>query len=712
MDQNISSEPINSYDQTTSENNLQSLKLGIYVLTPLLHNSLYRKIGLLIKTKKFTGTLICKFSEKHYKKLILLKVAKWSNVAKRASKILNGLKILETQKKRKDAQKRKKTNKNPDFEAIKQEKALTKVARTIKRCNIKLVLEAFQSILNNKIKHSKAFYYIKLQENKSKKQIIENWHQYVIFIKLRRKTFIQTIKFIRQSVIPKLLKPIIGDSHVLRGFKSSTGSEILKSLFQKRTHRHFLSLIQYACSNTPPQVNLGLGVLEKVSRVYLHKYFIRILSFKFKMLALRATLGTKIVEKICLTYTQKYIKTLLGLDCKEKALRLKIGLIKIAKVGEKPSRLLLKRVVGEKKGLEDIKYMLGFGKIRKTVGKSLRIGFEKIKIHTKLSGFYQICIVSPKVSNENYSEKTLVDQPDRQKSYIYIPQLLVPYLTKLFQFLLKKHTKFQTKFLKNAFLRYKLYTSFTKMAKAVNILNEISVKNCSDLVENSWHIMKSFIEKKVKLKIQWENKLKALEIFYQKKLKKHLPELQQKTLNKWKEYVKKISTLNRKFVIKRATKLYSLLQAINTKYKNIFIKRSFLLIKRKFWNKIRLFNRLAKLYNNNLMKNHFEKFRKICMSLAISPIAHRKSQKSYISLSELSPKSSLGRSLGLLQPKRYGFYSVKRLSLDQGVPIYMEKTIKFTPPAVEKCVSPNIGALLNRSSIGEPHSRNKSFKKY
>ncbi|OMJ67789.1 hypothetical protein SteCoe_34956 [Stentor coeruleus] len=712
MDQNVSLEFVNSLDQTTSEEILQSLKSGIYIMTSLLYNNLYRKMGLLIRTKNFTATWICKISENHYKKLISLKLTKWTIVAKRASKILNGLKILETQKKRKDAEKRKNKKKNSDLEAIKQEKALTKLARTIKRCKTMQLVDAFQSILNNQIKHSKAYYYIKLQEKKYKKHIIENWHQYVIFIKLRRKTFIQTIKFIRQSVFSKLLKPIIGNSHTLRGYKSSNGSEILKSLFQKHTRRYFLSLIQFACSNTLPKVILALGELEKVSRVYLHKYFIRILSFKFKMLALRATLGTKIVEKIFFAYTQKYTKTLLGWDYNEKALRLKIGLIKIAKVGENTSRIVLKSVIDGKKGIEDIKVILGFRKIQKTAGKSLRKAFEVIKIHTKLSGTYQICIVSPKDNNENSPEKKMLGQQDNKKSYIYIPQLLIPYLTKLFQFLLKKHTKFQMKFLKYAFLRYKLYTSYTKITKAVDILNDVSVKNYSNLIEKSWHTMKIFIKKRAKLKSQWKKKFNKLRRLYRKILKKHLADLKVKTFNKWKKYVKKITSLNRKFAIKRVAKLYSLLQIINTKYQNLFIKGSFRLLKRKFMSKKRLFYNLEKLYKKNLMKNQFENFKNMCMSLALSPIIHRKSQNSYISLNELSPKSSLGIRSGLLQPKRYGFYSVKRLSLDQAVPAYMDKIIKSTPPAVEKCNTPNIGALINRSSVGEVHSRNKSLRKY
>ncbi|OMJ77277.1 hypothetical protein SteCoe_23143 [Stentor coeruleus] len=672
---------------------------------------------IIINSKVFTGSLIFKIAEKLHKKRMSFKMAKWSFLAKRSSKILGGMKILEKQQNRRQAQRRKQASGGNDLESIKQEKALNTVGRIIKRINSKLIFESFTALLKNQIKHSKAYYYIKLKEEKKKRSLIHEWHHYVSIIKLHRRIFIQTIKHIENSVLSKYLKPIIGSSHVLRGFQSSTGTEILKRLFQKNTHKYFVSLIRIATENSLPQLTLGLKSLEKVQRVHMRRPFMRIISNKYKIQELRDDLGNKKLEKLKNLYMRRYFKSIINNNYRENDLKRKLGICRLDSLIKNTTRKAVKTLTSIKPQLISLSICLGTDKLESLVLKALRTAFDPIKVQTKLSGTYKICIFSPKYEGESQSPqyKTQTSSENQKiliknNSYIYIPQLVVPYLTKLFLFLEKKYTKFHQKPLKNAFSKFKTSISIYRTHKSANIIHSILENQHKQHKNHALQSIKSFISTKKDRNMKWKVKFYQLEGLLQKKQEDNILKLKHHFFKDWKMYVDRISSLYRKYSIKRATKMYALLQIIYARYKKLLCKDIFGMIKNKFFGKVKVIYALERIYSKNLVKNVFEGFRRLLMAMVISPKGYRKSQATPVSFNELSPRSSLTQRNNLQQPKRYGFYSVKRLSLDQGIHGYIDKMIKAAPPAVEKYTSPSIGNSINRSSVGDPHSRNRSFK--
>lgn len=686
---------------------------AVFLLNALLNLKLLHKMCILMHSKDFTASLIFKIAEKLHKKRISFKMAKWSFLAKKSSKILGGMKILEKQQNRRQAQRRKQANKNNDLESIKQEKALTTVGRIIKRINTKLVFESFTALLKNQIKHSKAYYYIKLKEEKKKRSLVHEWHHYVSIIKLHRRIFLQTIKHVQNSVLSKYLKPIIGSSHALRGFQSSTGTEILKRLFQKHTHKHFILLIRIATKKSLPQLILGLKSLEKVQRVHMRRPFMRIISNKYKIQELRDALGNKKLEKILNLYMRRYLKSIINDNYRENTLKKQLGLCKLDFLLKNTTRKALQTIASKKPQVKSLSISLGTDKLQNLVLKSLRLAFEPVKVQTKLSGTYKICIFSPKYDGESQSPQKLSENSKvliQNSSYIYIPQLVVPYLTKLFLFLDKKYTKFHQKPLKSAFSKLKTSISIYRTYKSANIIHTILENQHKKHKNDALQSILSFINTKKHRNMLWRVKFYQLEGLLQKKHEDNILKLKHHFFKNWKVYVDRISSLYRKYSIKRATKMYALLQIIYARYRKLLCKDIFGMMKNVFFGRVRVIYTLERIYSKNLVKNVFEGFRRLLMAMIISPKGYRKSQGTPVSFSELSPRSSLTQRNNLQQPKRYGFYSVKRLSLDQGIHGYIDKMIKSAPPAVEKCASPNIGNFINRSSVGEPHSRNRSFK--
>ena len=118
--------------------------------------------------------------------------------------------------------------------------------------------------------------------------------------------------------------------------------------------------------------------------------------------------------------------------------------------------------------------------------------------------------------------------------------------------------------------------------------------------------------------------------------------------------------------------------------------------------------KLEKIYQKRKKNSSFEKWKKTAQKIYKSPQSYRYSYNPSL-YKETSPKSAITQRGTYQIPKRFGFYSNKRLSVDN-VHKYIDQMIKVIPPS-QKCGSPNIfstAPTVSFMSDNHPHSRNYS----
>ena len=313
------------------------------LLTPRLCSIYFR----ITKSGSVSNRLILFHLFSSYHRTLKKTFLKWDQVSKKTGKILSGMKILEKQKARKQAQKVKLSSSVPGVQEIQQQKALSCVGRIIKRFHLK---------------HKHGFF-LELLKIQVKKQRIESW--------------------IAEKGKQKLRKMVWKWRFCSEKDKSCRvmALEQLRRLSNRGIRKYFVRIVKDIGTLKHLSGYLGLNYLEKVQKRVFFECFSIILNESYKDWSVRIKLVLIKLDKIRKNKLKKGWDKLLGRKLKNRGNKTEQGLGALNYLLLKQKARLLLTIIstGKKKDFE-LKLSLAMCKLEKILINRKRLALEKLKL--------------------------------------------------------------------------------------------------------------------------------------------------------------------------------------------------------------------------------------------------------------------------------------------------------------------------------------------
>lgn len=311
------------------------------LLTPRLCSIYFR----FTKSKSISNKLILFHLFSSYHRTLKNTFSKWDQVSKKAGKILSGMKILEKQKARKQAQRVKTSSSMPGTQEIQQEKALLCVGRIIKRFHFKFKHDFFLQLLKIQVKKQRIESWLADKDKQKLRKIVWKW-----------KFCIEKDKNCRIMVL-----------------------EQLKRLCNRGIRKYYVRIVKNIGALKHLSGCLGLNYLERVQKRAVFEYFSTILNESFKDWSVRIKLVFVKLEKIRKNRLKKGWNKLLGRLNRNKENKTEQGLGALKYLLLKVKARMLFMIISAGKQDFELKILLTMCKLERLLRNRKRFGFEKIK---------------------------------------------------------------------------------------------------------------------------------------------------------------------------------------------------------------------------------------------------------------------------------------------------------------------------------------------
>ena len=270
-----------------------------------------------------------------------------------------------------------------------------------------------------------------------------------------------------------------------------------------------------------------------------------------------------------------------------------------------------------------------------------------------------------------------------------------------------KLKKIQKKLYSHAFEILKTHKKTENYSKSIQKIIKTITKKQNFLIKTVFLSLKSYFHTRKTKALLWRMKFYQLEGLILQKKEESDTQSKKYYFDYWNIIVKKINEITRKVLIKRSVKFYSILNSTTQRYQRSLKLYSYYLIQSILYNQNLSIKKIDILWKKQKKFFFFKKWKNINKSPKICRNSEYYVRSSISQGSGSSPRASFSNRESYQIPKRYGFYSVKKLSVDN-VHRYIDQMIKVLP-ANEPALFPN--RLSNHPALSytsESRHRNSS----
>lgn len=515
-----------------------------------------------------------------------------------------------------------------------------------------------------------------------------------------------------KKLLEKVSKPYIQNSFfgliVDRNPEKNLKQKIFKSLLEKVSKTYirkiFLEIITERNIENPLKNKIFKLLIEKLINNYTRKSFVEIVVHQNSEKSLKITIFNSLLEKVSSSYIRKSFFEIVADENIEKDLKKRIFKNLLEKVGDRRMRKSFSKIIADRNPGKALKHRIFKGLLEKVTNNYIR----KIVLEIVADRNFEKALKA-KFAIEKLTFIT------KNKCFAYF-QTLKAQKSSRFQnisarCLIRKILRFEKKSTKKAFSYLVLHTNKTKQNQSATTIIDILSYKLRALKKSVLLSCKYYINTKRNKILLWRVKFYQLAGLMQQKQEENNTVLKREHFLSWRSKVEKILEINRKYAIKRSLKLYSTLRSILEKSNISLQLHSLSQMQALAFSEKRTSKKTLKVLDKILQKQlkftFFEKWKRKATQLYASPKSYRRSHVPFSSYQEHSPHASLTHRGQYEVPKKFGYYSIKRLSVDN-VHKYIDQMIRVIPPS-QKCLSPHVFSTAPTISfISESHSRNPS----